>query len=628
MFSTRVNSIYYRYKTLVLCLPDSNFFKQKYSSKRFCSYFKAYLSNNDAMPYQHFSLKPLKIESFLRKSFCTFKEPKDPDRFGDYAHINYEEAEMDEKELKEEVFRENEVRTPRWKRLSPGQYGQLIKTHISKKDLNAAIEVLSLIKENRDKPTTYMFNLLIRAYSLQGDLKMCFKLYNKIKEYALVPNAATYTSLFNVCANAEDKMLALMKLDNLRRYLYQKNIILNDTNYHAMIKAYSRHNETLRAFEIADEMRENRIEFTDITYNSLLNAAISDKEAGLKFALYVWHTMLRSKIKPTVITYNLLLTAIKDTNFGDLDVDQLLLPGVKESQIIVEKNSQSNLLSKQPALNTLLIESADTLKDVTVKTGSGIYYSYKEETQLVPESNHENKLQTKEEILTSLNKILQKNRLILFGGIEGIFSSMKENDILPNVKTVSILLELIPNTKTAEEAFLKQIHKNKVELDICFFNLLIYRRSKRLDYESAKEVLYLMQQRHLKPDIMTFGVLALGCTSKNQGDELLQSMSNIGFSPNIIIITTLLKNALNRKKFVYAMDLMKYLKTSHIKPNDKLFETLDEFVESTRDFLDQRGRYRNFKVTEKVKENIIQFIAYYSKWRLYMEKISTKTRDM
>lgn len=395
-------------------------------------------------------------------NFCTQKLPKNSNVFGDISGRKFESFPMDELEQEEEKFQDTEASVPRRWKLSLGQYAKMIKSHINKKDLNSALQVIDLMKENRDKPTLYLYNLLLYSFAKQGDIKKCFNLYNKVKKRGLQPNAATYTSLFNACALADNSAAALEHLDQLRQSLYSAQFPLNEAHYNVMVKAYSWHGRIAEAFQLADEMRDRRIPIGEITYNSLFHGAISDKEAGLRHALIVWHLMRLKKIKISLITYNLLLRAIRDTNLGNLKPDDALLSGLDETRISITDGERPDLLASPPVLSTLLPL---------------------ENEQNVMECNSDANTQ---KTSANLNDVLVNNRLILFGGLEGFLNRMSNDDVKPDAKTITLLLDLIPNTVPAENLLIKIADERNIELDIDFFNMLIKRRSIRFDYKAAK----------------------------------------------------------------------------------------------------------------------------------------------
>ncbi|XP_011060058.1 PREDICTED: pentatricopeptide repeat-containing protein 1, mitochondrial isoform X2 [Acromyrmex echinatior] len=447
------------------------------------------------------------------------------------------------------------------------------------------------MKENRDKPTMYLYNLLLYGLAKQGDVKQCFSLYNKAKKYGLQPNAATYTSLFNACALSDNSEVALEHLNRLRKSLYERQFSLNDAHYNVMVKAYSWHGQIVKAFQLADEMRDRRIPIGEITYNSLFHGAISDKEAGLRHALIVWHLMRMKNIKPSLTTYNLLLRAIRDTNLGNLKPDDVLLSGFDQTRVSMLEGEKPDLLASPPMLSTLLpmgkeqnIVQRDT--DVTVQNS------------------------------VNLNDVLIKNRLILFGGVEGFLSRMSNDGVTPNIKTITLLLDLIPNTVPAENILIKTAEEKNIELDIDFFNMLIKRRSIRFDYKAAKEVISIAEKKGLSPNVMTFGVLALGCQELMQAQEFLEGIEVFGYKPNSVIIGTLIDTAFHKKKFEYLLFMMRYMMENRTRPTAQTIEIIKKFSEELlkieKPKATSKYRYRKWK---RLENNIEKFKKQYPKWQ-------------
>ncbi|XP_047353742.1 pentatricopeptide repeat-containing protein 1, mitochondrial [Vespa velutina] len=586
MISTRINTL--PIKT-ILGYVNNNNNRHKWKKLKIYSYiFRTYYRNNNVndifcskIKLQHESCIP----TLLDRKFCTKSEPKEEDVFGDIGYNKYDKVEMDEEEEEEEKFQDNIARIPRRLKLSIGQYAQKIKSHISNGDLSSALNVLTLVRENRDKPTNFMYNLLIRAYALQGDTKQCFSLYNKMKKDHLKPTDATYTSLFNACAESNNKSLALEQLNKLRFNLYETGYLLNETHYNTLVKVYSRHNCIVEAFEVVDEMRDKRVPIKEITYNSLLNAAISDKEAGMRHALIIWHLMKKYRIKPSLITYNLLFRAMRDTKFGNYKINDILMPELINTKLNISEGTRPNLLSRPPVINTLPIPIVIKNKNV--------------ECVLSPD--------------TYLNDIFENNRFILFGGFENIIRIMEEDNVTPNEVTATLLLDLIPNTADAENSFLQYIENKKITLDIDFYNMLIKRRSLRKEYGLAKKILEEIQRKHMIPNVMTFGVLAMGCFRSKEAYELIEGLEIAGYVPNIVILGTFISNACRTFNTNYVIEMIHYMRVNRIKPNEKILTYLNKYEETlTKMHLSKKYK---FKKQMALKRELDNFITEYSEWK-------------
>ncbi|XP_076639182.1 pentatricopeptide repeat-containing protein 1, mitochondrial [Colletes latitarsis] len=543
----------------------------------------------------------------VNKKLCTDALVKNANVFGDLSYEKYEKVEMDDDEIKEETFMENDARIPRWKKLSLGQYCNLIKSHIGKKDLDQALSVLDLVKANRDKPNIYMYVLLIRAFALQGNIKLCFKLYNKLKKRGLTPTPAIYNSLINACAVSKDKKTALMYLHYLREYFYKQNYCLNETHYITFIKAYSWHQEMKTAFELADEAWDKHLVTKD-TYACLFHSVISNKENGLIYALTLWHEMKRHRIKPNLTHYNLLLRAIRDTKFGDLKVNDILQRNLVGTQIQLIETGKPDLLHSPPVLSTTCFQM---IKQQTQNKSIDV----------MSKDNDSKAVVTIETILSqSLNDVLEVNKLLLFGGVEKLFTRMESDNVIPDEKTLTIIMELLPPSIYVENMYLKYIENKKMKVDITFYNMLIKRRNNRKQYKAAKDVINEIQRHHLTPNIITFGVLALGCTSLMYGEELLEQMNKVGYTPNSIVLDILMHAACRYKDFKYVQFLINYMSRYHMKPSKYMLDTLEKFEKLILQFIKTENKY-NRKEIRYTKTKYNEFKIYYDEWKQRVQEM-------
>lgn len=449
------NSINYNNRTYSWLYCDKNQFGKKYILNAL----------NEDSP-SHFLI--------YNKKFCGRTLSEDINTFGNLLHEEYEKIEMDKAEKEEQRLAEKVI-LPKRQRLHYRDYCKLIKSHLHTKNLQLALNVLDLMKENGDKPNLYIYRLLLSSFAQQGDVEQCFKLFKKIRERGLTLTAPVYNSLINACAVTNDTQKALDRLSFLREYYYKRNIDLSDTHYATLIRAYGRHNQISTAFEIADEAKDKGF-FTQDIIAALFHAIINDKENGLKYGLVLWHKMRISKIQPNIFHYNLLLRTIRDTKFGDLKVNDIIVPELIETQIQLSETGRPDLLDFPPVLTTSLI---------SVLRKNNYFISNNRDSRQQQELNIDTI--DKNPLLTlNLNDILQENRLILFGGIDKLLKRMKNDNVQPNIKTITLMLDLLPPTIESENHFLRYIANNKIEVDITYFNMFIKRRCLRKQYEAAK----------------------------------------------------------------------------------------------------------------------------------------------
>jgi pentatricopeptide repeat domain-containing protein 1 len=126
----------------------------------------------------------------------------------------------------------------------------------------------------------------------------------------------------------------------------------------------------------------------------------------------------------------------------------------------------------------------------------------------------------------------------------------------------------------------------------------------RFDYDGAKEVLEMIEKVNLQPDIVTYGVLALGCQDECEARALIQEMNEKGIKMNVQILGAMLKSGCVQKNFDYIIEILNIIKELRLKPSPKMLEVLEIFLKScnkqrkrglehaTKDF---RNEFNTFK---------------------------------
>ncbi|EDV96305.1 pentatricopeptide repeat-containing protein 1, mitochondrial [Drosophila grimshawi] len=523
----------------------------------------------------------------------------DPDTFGDAKFSDTQT--QDAGDVQEEEFISRPSRHSR--KLRTKEYASLIKEHLNARRINEAIAVLEvrMLREDRVKPENYIYNLLISGCAKAGYTRKAFTLYTKMRQRGLKVTGGTYTSLFNACANAPTQLDGLAKARQLRENMLEKGYEPNVKNYNAMIKAYGRCGDIQTAYMLADELLERQLPLNADSFNFLLQACASDEQQGFRHALLTWHKMLKRGISPDFYSFNAMLRCVRDCGFGDL----------QDMQLVLEQIAPDAVSTKPEQLTATTIPT-----DSLPTTGNS---SAQLELANSPSDQLElpNLLLPRPQLgsLVALTEVTRAHeRFLLLGGITGYLELMKLHKVTPNIECFTTILEVIPPTNAAEKQLLSFVRKIGLKADIDFFNILIKKRSMRFDYESAREVLSMIRTAGLQPDIVTYGVLALGCRSQDQARELLQQMQAAGIRMNMPILGAMLRQGCAQKSFAYINEIMQLSLEESIQPNEAFLRHLHNFHRGCARAID--ARHPSTK-TEAFKKGHSKFC---DKYRLFYEE--------
>lgn len=209
------------------------------------------------------------------------------------------------------------------------------------------------------------------------------------------------------------------------------------------------------------------------------------------------------------------------------------------------------------------------------------------------------------------------DRLMLLGGCEGILTQMKNYNVKPDIKTFSLLSELVPMTTEEEEKLMDCADKVNVLLDVDFYNMLIHRRSKRGKLEEAKEIVSTIHQKGLQPNVRTFANLAIHCMTMKDGIQVLSDMKDLDIKPNVVVYGALMNAAFKARDFHYLTILLNHMKASGVKPNERIIELL----EVASSFGSRAPADKKPKAS--VMKRVNQFRGFYYRWLSEMEAEET-----
>uniref|UniRef100_A0A6I8PAQ6 Pentatricopeptide repeat domain 1 n=1 Tax=Ornithorhynchus anatinus TaxID=9258 RepID=A0A6I8PAQ6_ORNAN len=434
------------------------------------------------------------------------------------------------KDREDPAEQEEQRKAWRGRRNTPYWYFLRCKALIKEDKLVEALDLFErqMLKEERLQPMESNYTVLIGGCGRAGYVKKAFKLYNDMKKRRLEPTDPTYTALFNACAESPWKDSALRTALKLRQQLRLRNVELNLKTYHALLKVAARCSDLRLSFDVLKEVVGKGHAVTVETLNLLLMACLQDKNDGFRYALQVWRTMSMWEIKPEGHSYNLMLRAARDCGTGNpaSASDSLLgtgerrpasvQPGTRrrgpprsgavtlpDVEFLEERMFRENV--RETGEPPTLAETEDAGRE-RPEPGNGPSPNSGPAGGSVPsrgrtgpeaagfpepvcplpnlldvESPHRN-------VVRLGAAPAPADRLALMGEAEGFLDRMEKDGVAPDIKTFTLLAEVVRPRSRAEDALLALLEKHRVEADVAFFNALVRKRSRRKDLEGAKEV--------------------------------------------------------------------------------------------------------------------------------------------
>ncbi|XP_066416678.1 pentatricopeptide repeat-containing protein 1, mitochondrial [Molothrus aeneus] len=582
------------------------------------------------------------------------------DKFSSRKYYHKTTARFRDLKLQEEGEEEPERKPRRGPKNTPYWYFLRCKALIKEDKLAEALELfeVQMLKEERVQPEEGNYTVLIGGCGRVGYVKKAFRLYNDMKKRGLIPTEATYTALFNACAESPWKDSGLQSALKLRQQLQSKNQELNLITYHALLKVCALCSDLRMCLDVLKEIVQKGHVLTAETFSFLLMSCIKDTENGFRFALQVWQQMNKLGIKADSHTYNLMLRAARDCGIGNPAVASKLLlsppensaqlklpPGRRKEKVKNQRKKGSESAAVQldvEAMEKQLFQESSVQPEERIQpqnedvAGAGAGPAAPDSPRVThsragalmrraqSEMEQEQPHPSQKLPLCKLPNLLDSrvadtavialgtvatpsHRLALMGDVEGFLNKMKEDNAEPNIKTFTLLAELVEPQSPSESSLLALVDDHKVKVDVTFFNTLMRKRSKLGDLEGAKSMLPALVKRGLSPNLQTFCTLAIACHNQQDGLQLLSDLKRSGITPNKYIYSSLIAAAVRQLDYSYLTEILRDMRNTQVPPNEVIIRQL-EFAAR------YPPKFDRYKHKNPYLEKIDGFRGYYYRW--------------
>lgn len=256
--------------------------------------------------------------------------------------------------------------------------------------------------------------------------------------------------------------------------------------------------------------------------------------------------MLQLGLKPSRYGYNLLLEAARDCSLGDCTVASKLLLRPQEEPGLLQL--PAGVRAVPGLVTTRHVEALEQQLLLEPSKVPGRLLGLQDQDAKVPEVGAQavSQCSVALEPLTpapGINLLRPEaipstvvafgavstpaDRLALMGGLEGFLGQMAEHGLKPDIKTLTLLAEVVAPGSAAESSLLGLLDTHALEADVTFFNTLVRKRSRSGDLEGAKvsgssSLLHLHQVAQgpwvrvgvgwsAHPELLSYGVTVPSC---------------------------------------------------------------------------------------------------------------------
>lgn len=180
-------------------------------------------------------------------------------------------------------------------------YGAILNACAKLGNMKLAELILSEMFKNNIKPNSYVYSTVINGYKLANRLDLAIEAYKLAEKDEENLSIAVVNTILNSCAD-EGKYDILNEIFD--KSISDEKVIPDKITFSIMIKAYAKHKETLKLWDLYYYLLKNKI-YDEITFNSLLDAFANQEHESNLYEIY--SEMKKNQINVSIVTYGVIL---------------------------------------------------------------------------------------------------------------------------------------------------------------------------------------------------------------------------------------------------------------------------------------------------------------------------------
>jgi pentatricopeptide repeat protein len=422
---------------------------------------------------------------------------------------------------------------------------------------------------------------LMRAAARDRDVDRAFAILEKLKAAGIKADKAAYNCVLDACSTAGDMDRARELMTQIKE-LHAVDVI----TYNTLLKGYCSTGDLKGARELFDEMDEAGLHPNDVSYNCLINAAVSK---GAFVEAWDMIDLMRAKGVPVdKYTLSIVMKSLKrnqDVNMVTRGLALLDETGIDVCSDEVLLNNVLETCTRHQQLDRLvaLLEDFSRCKlNPTVHTYACIIKACSALKQ--PEKCKTFWKDMTEQRALEPNDIVfgcMLDALVCNGCVDDaveLFQAWKKR-IPPNTVIYSTLIKGFANSRRAAEAveLLEEMRNSGFKLNTFVYNALIDTHARVGDVDVVGKLLEAMEKDGCSPNSVTYSTIVKAYCVKGEIEkafDVFHEMQAKSMAKDCIVYNTLLDGCAQAGRMDLANNVLKSMQKGGIKASNYTLSSL------------------------------------------------------